>query len=92
MVLEEGKDWNDAGGRDEDGQLVFPDGKPATSSATSSPQSQCNVLLNVLGQTRHEILTISMQRLGFLSVLVRRVHDWHVSLRLGVSVFTLGKG
>ena len=54
VVLEEAEGGDNTGGRDVDGELVLPHGE----------------LLDVLGQTRHQVLSICVQAVGLGLVLV----------------------
>ena len=56
-----------SGGRGVDDQLILPHGE----------------LLNVFGQTRHDVLSVGVQAVGFFQVLVRRVDDGGTEGSLG---------
>ena len=59
VVLEEAHQWDNTGGRDVNDQFVLPYGE----------------LLDVFGQTGHDVLAVLVQSIGLVLVLVGRVDD-----------------
>lgn len=64
MVFKKSHDGNDAGRRDIDGELIFPDGK----------------LLDVFWKARQQVLSVFVQAGGFFFVSVGGVNDGSMKL------------
>lgn len=60
VVFEEGEGGDDAGGRDVDGELIFPDGEPGYwgSALGLVLRTARDVLLDVFGQTGQQVLAV----------------------------------
>jgi hypothetical protein len=80
VVLEEGEGGDDARRGNVDGQLILPYRESAVLSDIFDSWLWSNVLLDVFGQTRHEVLSVFVQRLALLLVGVCRVHDGPLEL------------
>jgi hypothetical protein len=81
VVLEEGEGRDDARRRNVDGQLILPYREPGVAlDGARVGDGLEDALLDVFGQTRHEVLSVFVQRLALLLEVVGRVHNGALEL------------
>ena len=75
VVLKEGEDGENTGRGNVDGELVLPDGEPGKHLDIVVSTMVIHILLDVLGQTRHQVVAVCVQALALCLVGVDRVDD-----------------